>query len=33
MGECKKNSHKVSINFLLQKLLLPLFADYQNNAN
>jgi len=33
MGGCKKNSHKLSINFILQKLLLPLLADYQYNAN
>lgn len=31
--DVKKNSHKLSINFILQKLLLPLLADYQYNAN
>ena len=27
MGKCKKNSHILRIHFILQKLLLPLFAD------
>jgi len=27
MGGCKKNSHIQSIHFILQKVLLPLFAD------